>query len=67
MYTNRHRFLWLSFVSVVWVLLESSAFCQDRITLPCEVMESSDAFRTSSAKLEGVHYLLLHHANSVDR
>jgi len=30
-------------------------------------MESSDALKSSSANLNGVRYILLHHANSADR
>ncbi len=59
-----------------WVLLSlwplllltaSSGFCQDKITLPCEVMESSEALKSSMGKLNGVRYVLLHHANAADR
>lgn len=59
--------MWVSILSVLWLLTASPAFCQDRIRLPCEVMESSDAVNSSVAKLNGVRYLLLHHANSTDR
>ena len=45
----------------------SSGFCQEEMRLPCEVMESSDFLKSSSPKLNGVRYLLLHHANSTDR
>lgn len=67
MYTKKQRFLWLSLLSVLWVLTASPVLCQDKIKLACEVMESSEAFKCSVAKLNGVRYLLLHHANSVDR
>ncbi len=43
------------------------AFSQETMRLPCEVMESSDSLKSSSAKLNGVRYLLLHQANSADR
>ena len=54
----------------LWPLLlltTSPAFCQDKIKLPCEVMESSDALNSSVGKLNGIRYILLHHANSTDR
>ncbi len=44
-----------------------SGFCQDKTTLPCEVMETSESFKSSSAKLTGIRYILLRHANSADR
>jgi hypothetical protein len=67
METSRRHFLWVSFLPFLWLFCTSPAFCQDRITLPCEVMESSDALKSSISKLDGVRYLLLHHANSADR
>lgn len=55
-------------VSLIWLLSTiSPAFCLDRIALPCEVLESSEALKGPSAKLNGVRYILLHHANSADR
>ncbi len=54
----------------LWPLLLLTAFpgfCQDKIKLPCEVMESSEALKSSVGKLNGVRYILLHHANSADR
>ena len=67
MYTNRLRFLCLALLSFSWLLTVSPVFCQDKMKLPCEVMESSEALRSSIDKLNGVRYLLLHHANSADR
>ena len=60
---------WLSLVvcTLISFLVASSGFCQEKMRLPCEVMESSDFLKSSSAKLNGVRYLLLHHANSADR
>ena len=58
-------FLFVSFLSLL--LIAVPAFCQDRITLPCEVMETSDAVKSSVGKLNGIRYMLLHHANSADR
>ena len=67
MYTKRRRFLYLALLSFPWLLTASPAFCQDKIKLPCEVMESSEALKSSVGKLNGVRYILLHHANSADR
>lgn len=50
-----------------WLLTASPVFCQDKINLPCEVMESSEALTSTVGKLNGVRYILLHHANSADR
>jgi hypothetical protein len=65
--TKRRHFLWVSLLPLLWLLCATPVFSQDRITLPCEVMESSDALKSSIANLNGVRYLLLHHANSADR
>ncbi len=54
----------LSFLGLFWV---PPAFSQGVITIPCEVMESSESLKSSVDKLNGVRYLLLHHANSADR
>ncbi|HDZ91800.1 MAG: hypothetical protein JRF51_08985 [Deltaproteobacteria bacterium] len=35
--------------------------------LQCEVMESSEVLGSSVARLNGVRYILLHHANAADR
>ena len=67
MYTKRRRFLWLPLLSFLWLLSASPVLCQDKIKLPCEVMESSEALKSSVGKLNGVRYILLHHANSADR
>ena len=67
MNTKRRRFFWLSLLSFSWLLTASPVFCQDEIKLPCEVMESSEALKSSVGKLNGVRYILLHHANSADR
>ena len=50
-----------------WLLTAPPVFCQDKINLPCEVMESSEALKSTVGKLNGVRYILLHHANSADR
>jgi len=65
--TKKRRFLCLTFLSFLWLFTASPVLCQDKIKLPCEVMESSDALKCSVGKLNGVRYLLLHHANSADR
>lgn len=60
--------------SLLWILLFlgpllfvplSSA--QEQTTIPCEVMEASKPFSTSSSKITGIRYILLHHAHSEDR
>jgi hypothetical protein len=45
----------------------STAFSSDKITLPCEVMESSQALQSISGKTNGIRYALIHHANDADR
>jgi len=67
MYTKRRRLLWLSFLSFLLLLTTSPVLCQDKVKLPCEVMETSDAVKSSVGKLNGIRYMLLHHANSADR
>jgi len=67
MYTKKRCFLCLTLLSFLWLFTASPVLCQDKIELPCEVMESSDALKCSVGKLNGVRYLLLHHANSADR
>ena len=60
---------WLFWVVCVLIcfFVTSAGFCQEKMRLPCEVMETSDFLKSSSTKLNGVRYLLLHHANSADR
>jgi hypothetical protein len=67
MKTKRHNFMWIFFFTFIWLLCTSPAFCQDRATLPCEVMESSDVLKSSMPKLNGIRYILLHQANAADR
>jgi len=52
-------------LSLLWVT--PAAFPLEKITIPCEVMEVSKSFESSSSKLNGVRYILLHHAHSEDR
>jgi hypothetical protein len=52
-------------LSLLWVA--SPALALENITIPCEVMEVSKSFESSSSKLNGVRYILLHHAHSEDR
>jgi hypothetical protein len=59
--------VWISFFPLLWLLCASPAFCQDKIMLPCEVMESSEPIKSTMPKLNGVRYLLLHQANAADR
>jgi len=49
----------------LWVA--SPALALEKITIPCEVMEVSKPFESSSSKLNGVRYILLHQAHSEDR
>jgi hypothetical protein len=67
MVTKGQLFMWVTALALIGALSAFPVLCQDSITLPCEVMESSDALRSSSAKLNGLRYLLLHQANSADR
>jgi hypothetical protein len=43
------------------------AYSQHTVTIPCEIMEVSEPFESSYAKLNGIRYILLHHAHSEDR
>jgi len=45
----------------------SPAVAQDKIQLPCEVLEVSPVFQTDLSRLNTVHYMLIHHANAADR
>jgi hypothetical protein len=53
------------FLSSFWII--SPALAQDKLTIPCEVMEVSPPFQSSSTNLSGTRYILLHHAHSEDR
>jgi len=65
---SRRRYgVWAIFLGILCLFCASSALSQETMTLPCEVMESSDAIKGSIAKLNGVRFLLLHQANSADR
>ena len=57
-----------------WVLLwlplwlaASPALCAETLKLPCEVMETSAVLNSISGNINGVRYVLLHHAHSEDR
>lgn len=39
----------------------------DSLRIPCEVMETSGALKSSSGRLNGVRYILIHQANAADR
>lgn len=47
--------------------LSSPVFASQKLTLQCEVLEASEAFKSTSAQLNGIRYILLHHANASDR
>ncbi|MCD6138894.1 MAG: hypothetical protein J7J91_10120 [Deltaproteobacteria bacterium] len=49
------------------ILVTFPGFGRAQTTLPCEVMEASEALSSTSSKLNGIRYILLHHANSADR
>lgn len=61
------KWLFLVAFALIFFFTASSGFCQETMRIPCEIMESSEVLKSSSAKLNGVRYLLLHHANSADR
>ena len=52
-------------ISLFWAA--APGFSQEKTTIPCEIMEVSGPFESSSAKLTGIRYILLHHAHSEDR
>lgn len=52
-------------LSLLWIA--SPAFPLEKIKLPCEVMEVSELFDSSSSQLSGIRYILLHHAIDADR
>ncbi len=62
----RKRCTLLSLLFLILVL-PSPAFTSREIRLPSEVMEASPVFKGPSDLLSGIHYLLVHHANSADR
>jgi len=45
----------------------SPGFPLEKIKIPCEVLEVSKSFDSSSSQLNGICYILLHHAISADR
>jgi hypothetical protein len=49
----------------LWVAPPASAWGE--LLIPCEVMQVSKPFESSSSKLSGIRYILLHHAHSEDR
>lgn len=57
----------LIYSCLLLLFVASPSFSSDKISLPCEVMESSESLATSSGNLNGVRYILLHHANAADR
>jgi hypothetical protein len=52
-------------VSLFWAA--TAGFSQEKATIPCEIMEVSGPFESSSTKLTGIRYILIHHAHSEDR
>ncbi len=49
------------------VCVAAPASTLDKITIPCEVMEVSKSFESSSSRLIGIRYILLHHAHTENR
>ena len=47
--------------------IASPAFPLEKIKIPCEVMEVSESFNSSCSQLNGIRYILLHHAIDADR
>lgn len=45
----------------------SPAFGAEEIRLPCEVLEGSQSLSSRAAAINGIRYILLHHANAADR
>ena len=45
----------------------SSGLAQDKVNVPCEVLEVSPILQTHSSSLRQIHYLVIHHANAADR
>jgi len=52
-------------LSLLWVA--SPAFPLEKIKIPCEVLEASEPFTNSTSQLNGIRYILLHHAIDADR
>ena len=57
----------LIYSSLLLLFVGSPSSSSDKITLPCEVMESSQALSSISGKINGLRYALIHHANDADR
>jgi hypothetical protein len=55
------------FLCFVLIWLGSSAFSAEKLRLQCEVLEVSKGLKSNSVKLNGIGYILLHHANVADR
>ena len=54
-------------LSLFLLSVPSPAYSLEKIKIPCEVMEVSPSFTCSSSQLDGIHYILLHHAIDADR
>ncbi len=60
---NFNGWIWFS----VLFFFASPAFGSEEWVVPCEILESSEALSSTSRKIDGLRYLLLHQANSADR
>ncbi len=55
------------FLCIAFLWAASPAFSSEKIKLKCEVLEVSTSFKSDSSRLNGIRYILLHHANAEDR
>ncbi len=58
--------IWI-FLCIAFLWAASPAFSLEKIKLKCEVLEVSASFKSASSQLNGIRYILLHHANAEDR
>ena len=61
----------MAFSKWMWLLVlfffTSPALGSEQWVVPCEILETTDAITSTSNKIDGIRYLLLHQANSADR
>jgi hypothetical protein len=57
----------LVYLGLSLFLVAAPAFPLEKIKIQCEVLEASPAFTSSKPQLDGIRYVLLHHANAADR
>lgn len=56
-----------AFIMAMLLLLFPAGATAGKITLQCEVLEPSPEIKIVDQELQGLRYLLIHHANSKDR